>query len=83
VREPHDSAPVPGPSRRRALIADRGILLLRETGMDEPSIDAEVRDKLAELAQLERAIGKAGMLALRPLMMATGKDIWQLTLLGR
>ena len=61
----------------------KGILLLRESGMDEPPIDAEVRDKLAELAQLERAIGRAGMLALRPLMMATGKDIWQLTLLGR
>src|SRR6266478_785266 len=61
----------------------KGILLLRESGMHEPPIDAEVRDKLAELAQLERAIGKAGMLALRPLMMATGKDIWQLTLLGR
>jgi hypothetical protein len=61
----------------------KGRLLLRESGMDEPPIDAETRDKLAELAQLERAIGKAGMLALRPLMMATGKDIWQLTLLGR
>ena len=61
----------------------KGILLLRESGMDEPPIDAETRDRLAELAQLERAIGKAGMLALRPLMIATGKDIWQLTLLGR
>ena len=61
----------------------KGILLLRESGMDEPPIDLETRDKLAELAQLERAIGKAGVLALRPLMMATGKDIWQLTLLGR
>jgi len=61
----------------------KGILLLRESGMGEPPIDAETRDKLAELAQLERAIGQAGMLALRPLMMATGKDIWQLTLLGR
>jgi len=28
-------------------------------------------------------MGKAGMLARRPLMMATGKDIWQLTLLRR
>jgi protease PrsW len=61
----------------------KGMLLLRESGIDEPPVDAEVRDKLAELAQLERAIGKAGMLALRPLMMVTGKDIWQLTLLGR
>jgi RsiW-degrading membrane proteinase PrsW (M82 family) len=59
----------------------KGVLLLRETGMPEPPIDAETRERLAELAQLERAIGKSGLLALRPLMMATGKEIWQLTLL--
>jgi len=59
----------------------KGILLLRESGLPEPPIDAEIRDKLAELAQLERAMGKAGVIALRPLMMATGKEIWQLTLL--
>jgi len=59
----------------------KGLLLLRETGMPEPPLDAEMRGRLAELAQLERAIGKTGMLALRPLMMATGKEIWQLTLL--
>jgi hypothetical protein len=59
----------------------KGILLLRESGMQEPPIDADTRAKLAELAQLERAIGKSGVIALRPLMMATGKEIWQLTLL--
>ena len=61
----------------------KGVLLLRESGMEEFALDDETRDKLAELAQLERAIGKTGMLALRPLMQATGKDIWQLTLLQR
>ena len=59
----------------------KGVLLLREAGMTEPPLDAETRGRLAELAQLERAIGKTGMLAVRPLMMATGKEIWQLTLL--
>ena len=59
----------------------KGVLLLREAGMPDLPIDAETGAKLAELAQLERAIGKTGMLALRPLMMATGKEIWQLTLL--
>jgi RsiW-degrading membrane proteinase PrsW (M82 family) len=59
----------------------KGVLLLRESGLPEPPLDTETRDRLAELAQLERAIGKAGVLALRPLMMATGKEIWQLTLL--
>jgi protease PrsW len=61
----------------------KGVLLLRESGMDELPIDAEMRDSLAELAQLENAIGKTGVLALRPLIMASGKDIWQLRLLGR
>ena len=59
----------------------KGVLLLREAGMPDLPIDAETGARLAELAQLERAIGKTGMLALRPLMMATGKEIWQLTLL--
>lgn len=59
----------------------KGLLLLRETGTPEPPLDAQTRGRLAELAQLEHAIGKTGMLALRPLMMATGKEIWQLTLL--
>lgn len=59
----------------------KGVLLLRESGLAEPPIDAETKDKLTELGHLERVIGKAGLLALRPLMMATGKEVWQLTLL--
>jgi RsiW-degrading membrane proteinase PrsW (M82 family) len=61
----------------------KGVLMLRESGIDEPPIDDETRDKLAELAALEGAIGRTGLLALRPLMRATGKSLWQLTLLGR
>ena len=59
----------------------KGVLLLREAGMPDLPIDTETGAKLAELGQLERAIGKAGVIALRPLTMATGKEIWQLTLL--
>ena len=61
----------------------KGVLLLRESGIEESLLDDETREKLAELAQVERAIGKTGMLALRPMMMATGKDIWQLKLLAQ
>ena len=57
----------------------KGVLLLREAGMPDLPIDTETGARLAELGQLERAIGKTGMLALRPLMMATGKEIRQLT----
>jgi protease PrsW len=59
----------------------KGVLLLRESGLEEPPLDDETRDKLAELGQLKRSIGTAGLLELRPLLMATGKDVWELTLL--
>lgn len=59
----------------------KGILLLRESGLQEPPIDAEIHDKLAELTQLEHSIGKTGLLELRPLLVTTGKEMWQLTLL--
>src|SRR4029077_5369711 len=61
--------------------APRGAPGRRKPGLPDPPIEAETRDRLTEFAHLERAIGKAGVLALRPLMMATGKEVWQLTLL--
>ena len=59
----------------------KGILLLHESGMEAPQLDDETRDKLAEVEQLQRSIGRTGMLMLRPFVMASGKDIWQLKLL--
>jgi protease PrsW len=59
----------------------KGVLLLHESGMEVPKVDEETRAKLAEVEQLKRSIGRTGMLMLRPFMMATGKDIWQLKLL--
>ncbi len=59
----------------------KGVLLLHESGMEVPKLDQETREKLVELEQLKRSIGRTGMLMLRPFMMATGKDIWQLKLL--
>jgi hypothetical protein len=52
-----------------------------EGGSARAAMDAETREKLAELSHLEHAIGKAGVVALRPLLMATGKEVWQLSLL--
>ena len=59
----------------------KGVLLMRESGLREPPLDPETRAKLVELAELARAIGRTGMLALRPLLVTTGKEIWQLRLL--
>jgi RsiW-degrading membrane proteinase PrsW (M82 family) len=61
----------------------KGLLMLRESGFEEPPIDEETRSKVAELKYLERSIGPTGELALRPLLVVTGKDLWQLSLLGK
>ena len=61
----------------------KGVLMLRESGFDEPPVDDELRAQLEELRYLEKSLGRAGELALRPLVMATGKDLWQLQWLAR
>jgi hypothetical protein len=59
----------------------KGILLLRESGIEPPPLDEDTRSQLSELQYLEKSIGRTGQLALRPLLVATGKDLWQLSLL--
>ena len=61
----------------------KGVLMLRESGFEEPPLDDEVKAQIEELRYLERSIGKSGQLALRPILMATGKDLWQLQWLQR
>ena len=61
----------------------KGVLMLKESGFDEPPLDEELKAQIAELRYLERSLGKAGELALRPIVMATGKDLWQLQWLTR
>jgi hypothetical protein len=56
----------------------KGVLMLRESGFEEPPLDDDVKAQIAELHYLERSLGKSGLLALRPIVMATGKDLWQL-----
>jgi RsiW-degrading membrane proteinase PrsW (M82 family) len=60
----------------------KGILLMRESGFEAP-IDEETREKLAEMKFLERSIGRTGQLAMRPVLQITGKDLWQIYMLGR
>jgi RsiW-degrading membrane proteinase PrsW (M82 family) len=60
----------------------KGVLLMRESGI-EAEIDEETRANLAELQYLERSIGHAGQLALRPVLSMTSKDLWQIYLLER
>jgi hypothetical protein len=58
----------------------KGLLLMREHGLDIPAGE-RTQEKFAELEYLERSIGKTGLLALRPLLHMTRKDLWQLNVL--
>jgi RsiW-degrading membrane proteinase PrsW (M82 family) len=60
----------------------KGVLLMRESGM-EAEIDEDIRANLVELQYLERSIGRAGQLALRPVLTMTSKDLGQICLLER
>lgn len=58
----------------------KGVLMMRENGLDAP-IGERTREKFAEMAYLEGSIGKTGVLALRPFLYMTRKDLWQLYVL--
>lgn len=62
-------------------IGAKGILLLKKAGIS-PAPDAEVAEKFAELEFLERAIGKTGVAALKPILSFSDRDLWQHHLLG-
>ena len=61
-------------------IRAKSMLMAREFGM-EIEKDKEIEDKFRELHALEKNIGKAGFLAMRPYLHMTRKDLWQLFLL--
>lgn len=58
----------------------KGALLMREHGLDTP-VGERTREKFAELQFLEHSIGRTGLLAMRPFLHMTRKDLWQLNVL--
>ena len=58
----------------------KGVLLMRENGLDAP-VGERTREKFTELEYLERSIGRTGVLAMRPFLHMTRKDLWQLNVL--
>ena len=58
----------------------KGVLMMRENGLDVP-VGERTREKFQELDYLESSIGKTGLLAMRPLLHMTRKDLWQLYVL--
>jgi RsiW-degrading membrane proteinase PrsW (M82 family) len=57
------------------------LMMLRENDLELPP-DPEIPAKLAELRSLEKAIGKAGYLAIMPILRVNHKDLWKLSLIG-
>jgi hypothetical protein len=60
----------------------KGILIARAAGVEVP-LDEEVRANFEEMRYLERSIGKTGRLAILPLRRTSGRDLWQLHVLGK
>ena len=65
----------------RALRA-KGVLMMRENGLDTP-IGERTKEKFQELAFLEGSIGTTGLLAMKPFLHMTRKDLWQLYVLEK
>jgi len=59
----------------------KGVLMMRENGLDAP-VGERTREKFVEMKFLEGSIGKTGVLAMRPFLHMTRKDLWQLYVLG-
>jgi hypothetical protein len=61
-------------------IRAKGMLVAREFEMDI-KMDDDIKYKFKELHALERSIGKAGFLAMRPYLRMSRRDLWQLFML--
>ena len=55
----------------------KGELMLREAGLEVPP-NPELENRLKELKYLQRSIGPTGMLAVRPLLKQTPRDLWEM-----
>jgi len=60
----------------------KGDLMRREAGLEVPR-DPELDSHFKELKYLERSIGRIGMLAVRPLLKQTPRDLWEMHHLAR
>ena len=58
----------------------KAMLIAREAGLEVP-VDCDLSAALAELAYLEKAIGRTGLLALKPLQVTSHRDDWHKFLL--
>jgi RsiW-degrading membrane proteinase PrsW (M82 family) len=62
-------------------ISAKGILLMKESGFP-PKVAPGVSEKFRELDYLKDSIGPIGMLAIRPVLHMSSRDLWELHMLG-
>lgn len=62
-------------------IRAKGLLMMRESGFASP-VGEETRGKLEELRYLENSIGATGVLAMKPFMQMSQKDLWKIYVLS-
>ena len=60
----------------------KGMLMMRENGL-EIAIDAATREKFEEMRYLERTVGRTALLAIKPMLQMSRRDLWQLYMLGK
>jgi len=60
----------------------KGDLMRREAGLEVPP-DPNLESRSKELRYLEKSIGPTGMLAIRPLISSTRRDLWEIRYFGR
>lgn len=60
----------------------KGVLMMREGGFDV-EVDEPTRAKFEEMSYLERSVGPTALLAMKPFLHMSRKDLWQLYMLGK
>ena len=63
-------------------IRAKGVLLMRRHGFGS-KIEQDVREKFSEMEYLEKNIGKTGVLAIKPFLHTSHRDLWQLYMIGK
>lgn len=61
----------------------KGVLMMRENGIEVDAADAQTREKFEEMRYLERSVGRTALRTLQPLLHMSRRDLWQLYMLGK
>jgi hypothetical protein len=64
--------------RAELSVEAKGNFIGAEAGLPQAPDTAETDARYAELKELRNRIGRAGMLALRPLLVDRARDLWEL-----